>query len=207
MKKRFILTLFLCFSFLTLSLICVTTHAEDNVNGENTETQEVIESEEDESSNKNFLTNEEKDEIKANISFYVRLIIEFLSAIGGSGVFYLIAWRNHKKTLKDLQDGTITQEEATVQLKEQKEALEKEKESIKETNEKFVGELKKQYNEALETIKQQNISINTLMEKVSKANLVIAEVITQTPALVSSGLTEKLLEIFDEGGVNDESKN
>ena len=165
------------------------------------ETQEGEEStEEDVQEGEGILSEEDKDYIKNEVEYYVKLIFEFIASLTGSGAALMLFW----KILKTIQKG--------IELKMNKDNLSKEEldKMIKENNDILIQQIE-DFKEALkefENIKEQNL---VLCDMVKDQNKLIAKLVVINPTLASNGEATEILKLMEDkdikDGVDNDSKN
>ena len=165
------------------------------------ETQESEEStEEDVQEGEGILSEEDKDYIKNEVEYYVKLIFEFIASLTGSGAALMLFW----KILKTIQKG--------IELKMNKDNLSKEEldKMIKENNDILIQQIE-DFKEALkefENIKEQNL---VLCDMVKDQNKLIAKLVVINPTLASNGEATEILKLMEDkdikDGVDNDSKN
>ena len=194
---------------LALSFVVVSVNAEEtsdvlgNQEIEETtqETQESEEStEEDVQKGEGILSEEDKDYIKNEVEYYVKLIFEFIASLTGSGAALMLFW----KILKTIQKG--------IELKMNKDNLSKEEldKMIKENNDILIQQIE-DFKEALkefENIKEQNL---VLCDMVKDQNKLIAKLVVINPTLASNGEATEILKLMEDkdikDGVDNDSEN
>ena len=195
---------------LALSFVVVSVNAEETsdvlgnqeteeTTQETQETEEVEETQEEEESTEEevqeeegILSEEDKDYIKNEVEYYVKLIFEFIASLTGSGAALMLFW----KILKTIKKG--------IELKMNKDNLSKEEldKMIKENNDILIQQIE-DFKEALkefENIKEQNL---VLCDMVKDQNKLIAKLVVINPTLASNG--EATEDIKD--GVDNDSEN
>lgn len=165
------------------------------------ETQESEESTEEEvQEGEGILSEEDKDYIKNEVEYYVKLIFEFIASLTGSGAALMLFW----KILKTIQKG--------IELKMNKDNLSKEEldKMIKENNDILIQQIE-DFKEALkefENIKEQNL---VLCDMVKDQNKLIAKLVVINPTLASNGEATEILKLMEDkdikDGVDNDSKN
>ena len=165
------------------------------------ETQESEESTEEEvQEGEGILSEEDKDYIKNEVEYYVKLIFEFIASLTGSGTALMLFW----KILKTIQKG--------IELKMNKDNLSKEEldKMIKENNDILIQQIE-DFKEALkefENIKEQNL---VLCDMVKDQNKLIAKLVVINPTLASNGEATEILKLMEDkdikDGVDNDSKN
>ena len=165
------------------------------------ETQEGEESTEEEvQEEEGILSEEDKDYIKNEVEYYVKLIFEFIASLTGSGAALMLFW----KILKTIQKG--------IELKMNKDNLSKEEldKMIKENNDILIQQIE-DFKEALkefENIKEQNL---VLCDMVKDQNKLIAKLVVINPTLASNGEATEILKLMEDkdikDGVDNDSKN
>lgn len=165
------------------------------------ETQETEESTEEEvQEEEGILSEEDKDYIKNEVEYYVKLIFEFIASLTGSGAALMLFW----KILKTIQKG--------IELKMNKDNLSKEEldKMIKENNDILIQQIE-DFKEALkefENIKEQNL---VLCDMVKDQNKLIAKLVVINPTLASNGEATEILKLMEDkdikDGVDNDSEN
>lgn len=203
---------------LALSFVVVSVNAEETsdvlgnqetqeTTQETQETEEVKETQESEESTEEevqegegILSEEDKDYIKNEVEYYVKLIFEFIASLTGSGTALMLFW----KILKTIQKG--------IELKMNKDNLSKEEldKMIKENNDILIQQIE-DFKEALkefENIKEQNL---VLCDMVKDQNKLIAKLVVINPTLASNGEATEILKLMEDkdikDGVDNDSKN
>ena len=203
---------------LALSFVVVSVNAEETsdvlgnqeieeTTQETQETEEVEETQEGEESTKEevqeeegILSEEDKDYIKNEVEYYVKLIFEFIASLTGSGAALMLFW----KILKTIQKG--------IELKMNKDNLSKEEldKMIKENNDILIQQIE-DFKEALkefENIKEQNL---VLCDMVKDQNKLIAKLVVINPTLASNGEATEILKLMEDkdikDGVDNDSEN
>lgn len=165
------------------------------------ETQEGEESiEEEVQEEEGILSEEDKDYIKNEVEYYVKLIFEFIASLTGSGAALMLFW----KILKTIQKG--------IELKMNKDNLSKEEldKMIKENNDILIQQIE-DFKEALkefENIKEQNL---ILCDMIKDQNKLIAKLVVINPTLASNGEATEILKLMEDkdikDGVDNDSEN
>ena len=203
---------------LALSFVVVSVNAEETsdvlgnqetqeTTQETQETEEVKETQESEESTEEevqegegILSEEDKDYIKNEVEYYVKLIFEFIASLTGSGTALMLFW----KILKTIQKG--------IELKMNKDNLSKEEldKMIKENNDILIQQIE-DFKEALkefENIKEQNL---VLCDMVKDQNKLIAKLVVINPTLASNGEATEILKLMEDkdikDGVDNDSEN
>lgn len=203
---------------LALSFVVVSVNAEETsdvlgnqeteeTTQETQETEEVEETQEEEESTEEevqeeegILSEEDKDYIKNEVEYYVKLIFEFIASLTGSGAALMLFW----KILKTIQKG--------IELKMNKDNLSKEEldKMIKENNDILIQQIE-DFKEALkefENIKEQNL---VLCDMVKDQNKLIAKLVVINPTLASNGEATEILKLMEDkdikDGVDNDSEN
>ena len=203
---------------LALSFVVVSVNAEETsdvlgnqeveeTTQETQETEEVEETQESEESTEEevqegegILSEEDKDYIKNEVEYYVKLIFEFIASLTGSGAALMLFW----KILKTIQKG--------IELKMNKDNLSKEEldKMIKENNDILMQQIE-DFKEALkefENIKEQNL---VLCDMVKDQNKLIAKLVVINPTLASNGEATEILKLMEDkdikDGVDNDSEN
>lgn len=203
---------------LALSFVVVSVNAEETsdvlgnqetqeTTQETQETEKVEETQEEEESTKEevqegegILSEEDKDYIKNEVEYYVKLIFEFIASLTGSGTALMLFW----KILKTVQKG--------IELKMNKDNLSKEEldKMIKENNDILIQQIE-DFKEALkefENIKEQNL---VLCDMVKDQNKLIAKLVVINPTLASNGEATEILKLMEDkdikDGVDNDSEN